>query len=517
MAAFALLLRIAATNVANILLARAAARTREIAIRLSVGARRGRLMQQLLTESAIIALAGGVFGSLLFFWALEGLIPWLLTAIPGAAPLRIDTTPDPTVFWFALGLTVVTALVFGLIPARQASRPNVQAAMKQDAADSTSGHGWLRGTLIGAQVALCTTLLIPAGLLTRALYAAHTFDPGFDHRDVMMVSVDFRGPRYENANAAIFQEQWLERVTALPGVERIALASRFPLSPGRSQTTFRLAGQREGHVVEFNAVSPEFFSVLGLPIVRGRVFTDGEIGAALVTESTARRYWPEQDAVGRLINVDGQAGHIVGIVRDAQLSQAHDAVSSYVYFPVARGTQRRISVLVRTAADVERVAAAVRAETSRMDESLVANVAPLTDNLRLLETLSEITAGTAGIVSLLGLSLAAGGVYGVVAYVVSRRRREVGVRLALGASARDVQRLILHQTLRPVAIGMLLGIVAAAAAAQLLHGVLFGVSPFDLIAFVGAPLLMVAIAAAAALLPTRRAMQVNPMSVLRAE
>jgi predicted permease len=471
----------------------------------------------MLTESAVIALAGGACGSLLFSWAFEALIPLLVAAIPGAEPLRIDTTPDRTVFWFALGLTAITAFVFGLIPALQASAPDVHAVMKRDAADATSGRGWLRGTLIGAQIALCTTLLIPAGLLSRALYAAHTFDPGFEYRGVEVVSIDLRGPHYENVRAALFQEQWLERIRALPGIRMIALTARVPLSPGRSQTTFRLGGQREGHVIDVNTVSPDFFSVLGLPVVRGRVFTDGEADAALVTESTARRYWPGRDALGQPINVDGHSRNIVGIVRDAQVSQAQDALSNYMYLPARPGPQRWISVLTRTDMDFARFAAAVRAETSRMDPSLVVNVRPLSDNLRLLETLSQITAGAAGIVSLLALSLATVGVYGVVAYVVSRRRREVGVRMALGASPRDVQRLILRETLRPVAVGLLVGSIAAGFVVQLLHRVLFGVSPFDPIAFTGAPLLMLAIAVAAASVPTRRAMRVNPMTVLRAD
>jgi ABC-type antimicrobial peptide transport system permease subunit len=289
------------------------------------------------------------------------------------------------------------------------------------------------------------------------------------------------------------------------------------LSPGRSQTTFRVGDEPEGHIVDVNAVSPGFFTVLGIPIVRGRVFTDTETDAALVTESTARRYWSGQDAIGRAITMDGRRRHIVGIVRDAQVSQAQDAIPSYMYLPATRGTQRRISVLARTRVDVDGFAAAVRTETSRMDASLVVNVQPLSDNLGMLQTLSQIAASVAGLLSLLAASLAAIGVYGVVAYVVSRRRREVGVRMALGAGARDVQRLILGQTLRPVAIGLSIGVAVAAATVRLLQSVLFGVSPYDPVAFISAPFLMLAIAVAAAFMPTRRAMRVNPMSVLRSE
>jgi predicted permease len=515
MAAFGLVLLMATANVANMLLARATGRTREIAIRLSVGATRGRLVQQLLTESAIIAVAGAACGTLLFWWSFRALIPWLLGSFPGAEAIRIDATPDATVFWLALGLAAATALLFGLVPALQASRGDIHAVSKPDGADAKGGRGWLRGALIGAQVALCTVLLIPAGLLSRALYAAHTFDPGFDHRNVAAISIDLRGPQYDNGNAALFSELWRERVSALPGVERLALASRIPLSSGRSQTTIRIDDRDERHVVDINAVSPEFFSLLDIPLVRGRLFTNGESDATLVTESTARRYWPGQDAIGRTIAIDGQRRQIVGIVRDAQLSQAQDAISNYVYLPATTSAQRGISVLARTRTAVGDLAAAIRAETSRMDAGLVVNVQPLSANLGLLQTLSQLAAGVAGVLSLLALSLATVGIYGVVSYVVSRRRREVGVRMALGACARDVQRLFLGQTLRPVTIGMSIGIAGAAAGARILQSVLFGVSPYDPLAFIGAPLIMLAIAATAALVPTRRAMRVNPMSVLR--
>jgi hypothetical protein len=289
------------------------------------------------------------------------------------------------------------------------------------------------------------------------------------------------------------------------------------VAPGRTYTTFRAGDNGEEHAVDVNSVSPDFFSVLQIPIVRGRVFADREIDTVLVTESTARRYWPGQDAIGQVIAMDGRRRHIVGIVRDTRVSQAEDAMSSYMYLPATPGTQRSISILARTHVDFGAFATAVRDETSRVDPHLVVRVQLLADSLAMLQATSQITASIAGMVSLLALGLAAIGIYGVVAYVVTRRRREVGIRMALGANVQDVRRLILRQTLRPVAVGLAIGIPMAAAAAQLLRTVLFGVTPFDVVAYLAAPLVMIAVAALATWLPTRQALRTNPITTLRSE
>ena len=245
LAAFGLVLLIACANVANLLLARAADRTKEIAVRLSVGATRGRLIQQLMTESMIISLAGGLAGSLLAWWSFQGLLGWLFSALPGTIPpLRIDAHPNLTVLWFALGLTATTALVFGLVPALQASKPDVQTVFKQESGGSGNRvGGWLRGWLTGSQVAVCMVLLISAALLLRALYAAQTIEPGFDYRDVTVVSLSLKGPGYDDRRVAAFQRQFIDRVSSLPGVESVAQVAKTPLSPGRRQTMFRLPSQ----------------------------------------------------------------------------------------------------------------------------------------------------------------------------------------------------------------------------------------------------------------------------------
>ena len=523
MAAFGLVLLIACANVANLLLGRAAGRTKEIAVRLSVGASRARLMQQLLTESLMIALAGGVGGVILAWWSFQALLLALVSAFPAIVPqVRVDAHPDLTVLGFALALTAVTALVFGVVPALQASKPDVHAVMKQDGADSGGRTaGWVRGTLIGVQVAVCMVLLISAGLLLRALYAAQTTDPGFDYRDVAVVSVGLGGPGYDDQKVRAFGQQLSEQISALPGADGLAQVSKIPLSPGRAQATFRRSPQDEGHEVDLNSVSPEYFSLIAIPIVRGRTFQaaelEGSSRAVIVTEATARRYWPGEDPIGRTIIMGSNRLEIVGVAKDAHVSHVAQTESSYMYLPAGPGAQRRLNLLVRSRSDFSALATGVRALVRELDPGVVVRVNRLEENLEFWRTGSRLIASLSGSVSLLALTLASVGVYGVVSYVVSRRRREVGIRMTLGATASDVQRLILRQTLRPVAAGMVIGIAGAAAGSRILENVLFGISPFDPMAFIGAPLFLLGVAAAAAVLPTCEALKVDPMTTLRSD
>jgi predicted permease len=521
--AFGLVLLIACANVANVLLARATRRAREIAIRVSVGATRGRLIQQLLTESMMIALAGGLAGSLLAWWSFHGLLAWVLSSLPGTIPpLRIDAQPSLNVLWFALGMSFATALLFGMVPALQASKQDVQTALKQEGG-RRGGSGWLRDALIGVQVAVCMVLLVSAGLLLRALHATQTVEPGFDYRNVAVVAYDLRGPSYDDQKVVAFQRRVLERVRSLPGVDAVALASKMPLSPGRRQTSFRLPGQEQRYEVDVNTVSPEYFSLIAIHIVRGRTFTASEredtTPAVIVTEATARRYWPGQDPMGRTVLMEGQeaAAEVIGVAKDAQVSYVGETAPSYMYLPAGPGPERRLSFLVRSQADFATLAAGVRAVTRELDPGLVARVDRLEGNLDFWRAVSRLVAGLSGSLSVLALVLASVGIYGVVSYVVSSRRREVGIRMALGASAYDVLSLILRQTLRPVVAGALMGIGGAAAASQILQSVLFGVSRLDPIAFLGATVFLLGVATAASLLPTREALRIDPVTVLRYE
>ena len=523
--AFGLVLLIACANVANLMLARAAGRAREIAVRVSVGASRARLLQQLLTESLIIALSGGLAGSLLAWWSFQALLAWLLSSLPDGIPhLRIDANPDATVLTFGLALTAITALAFGLIPALKASRPDLHNAMKLEGSAATSRTGWMRGVLIGAQVAVCMVLLISAALLLRALHVAQTLDPGFDYADVATVELELRDPSYTDTKLQMFRQQMLERVGALPGVRDVALVSKLPMTPGHHQTSFRVPGQNQDHEFDFNTVSGSYFSALRIPIVRGRSFSavdhQGIQRTAIIPEATARRYFPGQDPLGHSLLMWAGPGNqvaleIVGVAADVRIAPDAEVTTSYVYVPASDRGERRLRLVVRTVEDRRGIAAEVRTIVRELDPTLVVRVGKLEDTLEFWRARSRLVAGLAGSLSLLALVLSCLGVYGVVSWLVARRRREVGIRMTLGANARSVQGLVLRQTLRPVMAGALLGMAGAAAASRALESVLFGVSPWDPVAFLGAPLVLIGVAAAATLLPTRAALRVDPVAALR--
>lgn len=524
--AFGLVLVIACANVANLLLARAADRAKEIAVRLSVGASRRRLVQQLLTESAIIALAGGAIGTLLAAWSFQGLPALVLSSIPGSLPLlRSEPYPSAGVFLFAFALTMVTAVLFGMAPALQASRPDVQTALKQDSAGAGRRSGvWLRSLLVGVQVVVCTVLLVSAALLGRGLYSVLTLEPGFEYEKVAVVSLDLRASGYDAARSAAFHRQVIGRIGALPGVEGLAQAAAAPLSPENRRSTFRVPGQ-PSHQINLNEVSPTYFSVVAIPILRGRTFTEQELTDAsrvvIVSQATARRFWPGSDPIGqtfiRLHEKKEIPLTVIGVAQDAHVVSLGTAEPSYVYLPVTPRVQNQLRLMVRSQLPFASLASSVRAAAHGLDPNLLVRVNRLEENLDTWRTLSRMVASLAGSLSLLALVLASIGVYGVVSYVVSRRLREVGIRMMLGATIRDVYALILRQTLRPVAVGVTLGIVLAAAAAQVLRAVLFGISPLDPIAFIGASVFLLTIATLAGFIPLRRAMNADPVTTLRYE
>jgi predicted permease len=521
---FGLVLLIACANVANLMLARATARQREMAIRLSVGAGRWRLIRQLLTESLMLALMGGVSGSVLAFWSFEALSNFVISHLPHGTPeLALNLTPDLRVLGYALLLTVITGVVTGLAPALQASRADVNTGLKEgDGGLGSGGGGWLRHSLVAVQVAVCMILLIAAGLLLRGLYFAQTVDPGFTMSGITVASMDLRTQGYKEEPAAAIERRLKEKVAALPGVDGIAEARQTPLNDNHWVTNFSVPGKPAEYDIEDNAVSQGYFSMIGIPIVRGRDFTEQEVrtgaNVAIVTETTARKFWPGEDPIGKILRQGGTADlQIVGVVRDAQVSHLGEAAKLYVYLPAGPKEQSRLQLMIHGGGGFAAVAAGVRSAAADVDPDVLVDVTKFEDNLENWRVPARIVAGLSGSLGALALLLAGVGVYGVVSYAVSRRTREIGIRMTLGADGRDVMRMMLRQSMRPVLIGGAIGIAACAGVSWVLSSLLFGISAHDPIAFAFVPAFLLGIALLASYVPARRATKVNPVVALRYE
>lgn len=520
---FGLVLLIACANVANLMLARATARQREMAIRRSVGAGRWRLIRQLLTESLMLALMGGAAGSILAFWSFDALSNFVISHLPHGTPeLALNLTPDLRVLGYALLLTVITGVVSGLAPALHASRADVNTAWKEGDSQFGTRGSWLRHSLVGVQVAVCMILLIAAGLLLRGLYFAQTVDPGFTMSNITVASMDLRTQGYQEEPAAAIERRLKEKVAALPGVDSVVEARQTPLNDNHWMTNFSIPGKPEEYDIEDNAVSQGYFSMIGIPIVRGRDFTEQEVrtgaNVAIVTETTARKFWPNEDPIGKILREGGTADlQIVGVVRDAQVSHLGETPKLYVYLPAGPKEQSRLQLMIHGGGGFAAIAAGVRSAAADVDPEVLVDVTKFEDNLENWRVPARIVAGLSGSLGALALLLAAVGVYGVVSYAVSRRTREIGIRMTLGADGRDVMGLLLRQSMRPVLIGGAIGIVCCAGVSWVLSSILFGISAHDPIAFLFVPAFLVGIALLASYVPARRATKVNPVVALRCE
>jgi predicted permease len=525
MAAFGLVLLIACANVANLLLARGTARGHEIGMRLSLGATRARIVRQLLTESMVISIAGGLLGSLLALWSFQALVALAVPALlPPGLPITLawDFSPDERVLWFAAMVTFATGILFGLVPALHVSKPDVLSVVRQDAAGGGNrrGGGRLRGTLVGVQVAMCMTLMIAAGLLLRGLYATYSVDPGFEYRNVASLVLESMFDGYGPEEYEALLQRLTAEVGALPGVEVVARTDRDPLGDDMAMIAIRRPDESEDEArrVQINRVTPDYFSVIGLPIVRGRTFTESEVvGPAaerpvIVTETTARNFWPGGDPIGRTLLLGDETLQVVGVAADAQVTAIGEIDPYYVYAPGGSG-----ALLVRSRIGFAATASGIRGAVRALDPSLVATVLPLEANLGWSRGIAGTVSGLSGGLGVLALVLAAVGIYGVVSYTVARRHREIGIRMALGASSRDVLGLVLRGTMRPVVIGAVIGITAAAAVSGVLSSVLFGVSPADPLGIGGAALFVLAVALAAGLLAAGPAVRTDPARTLRSE
>jgi predicted permease len=525
LAAFGLVQLIACANVANLLLARASARHKEIALRLSIGASRWRLVRQLLTESLLLSMLGGALGSLFAFWSFASITQFVTSHLPHMfSTLAVNVAADFRVLGYALALTFVTGVLFGLIPALQSSRFDLNTALKEDGAKSGPGKKsgrFLRNTLVGAQITVCMILLLAAGLLLRGLYYAQTVDPGFEMKDVAAAFLYPKAQGYDENRSTAFMGRLRERFVGLPGVSEIAQAECAPLSHDFSADYMTVPGRLDRVLIEYNHVTPAYFSVVGIPIVRGRDFRPDETEDApgiIVTESTARRLWPGADPLGKTLRQDtGREYSVIGVAKDAQVSHLGDVNAPYLYFPAGPQDNVRTYVLVRFAGSFTPVGKGIREAVRLLDPDMPVDVVRLEDYLEVWRSPSRIVAALSGALGALAVLLASIGVYGMVSYSVSRCVHEIGIRMALGADRSEVMKLVLKQAMRPVLIGGFAGVVACAAVSHVLSSMLFGLSAHDPITFISVPLLLLLVALVASYIPARRAMRVDPIVALRYE
>ncbi len=515
-----LVLLIACTNLANMLLVRMSTRARELATRLALGAHRGTLIRQLLVESLLLATMGGAVGLLIAWWTVQ----WLgRIHLPTPVPIQFDLSMDWRVLTFTCAVSLATVLFFGLLPALQATRLNPATILKEEmgAGRGRSGNR-LRKVFVVAQLTLSMLLLMFAGLLMRSLRNAGEIDPGFKVENGLALSVDLGIKNYSATEAYLLFDQLLERVRNLPGVARVTLASRLPLSSGNSQVDARLPGGKEWDGIDTNVVDPEYFRLMGINLLRGRVFTPQDDEDAprvvVVSEAMARRYWPKAQALGQRVEILGAKGdaEVVGVVADSSYRNLKEEPIPFIYRAYRQDYEPAMVILVRTAQEPRQVIAPVRRALHELDADLpVYDVKTLRDHLKDSVLTAQLAARLLGVLGLLTLVLAGLGVYGVMAYSVSQRTHEIGLRMSIGARQGDILRMLLIQGLRLVMVGIGLGVVLAFALTRFASSFLYGISSTDPLTFVGISVLLAAISLFAVFVPARRAMRLDPQMALR--
>lgn len=530
LAAVGLVLLIACVNVANLLLAHASGRAKEIALRAALGAGRARLIRQLLTESLLLAMAGGAAGIALGYVAARVFTRFAPPEIPRVNEIRIDTT----VLLISFAASVLTGILFGLAPASRASRVDLNDALKS-LGKSTEGRSrvGLRGVLAAGELALAFVLVVGAGLLGKSFVRLMNVNPGYDPHNVLTLGAYVYGSRYQAkpANEIALYDNVMTTLRATPGVESAAMVSTLPLSSfdrrGLHIQDRHLANESDAPSADTYSITPDYFRVMRIPVKRGRAFTSQDRGGAsltaIVSESCARMLWPHEDAIGKHIQLGGRDdtkpfATIIGIVGDIRQYGLDRAPNMEAYIPLAQNTDFGYQMVIRTTADPREFERAVRDAFAAADKTQpVFNVKPLESYLS--STLAErtFTLALLGLFGALALALAAVGIYGVISYTVSLRTREVGIRIALGARGADVLKMVLRQGLMLAGAGLGVGLVASLAVTRFLSSLLYEVQPTDLATSLGVALLLMLVALAASYIPARRATKVDPMVALHLE
>jgi predicted permease len=524
----ALVLLIACANLANLLLARASGRQREVAVRVSLGADRRQLLGQFLTESTVLSLAGGAAGLLLAFWAqhvLWSMRPAFLTA--NVVTLALDWR----VLAFTVVISVATGVLFGLAPAMHASRADLVNGLKERSVQpggSTRGFS-LRNALVVGQVALSLVALLAAGLFLRSLANAQRIDPGFEPTRLAVLSFDLAAQGYNEERGREFLRQVRDRMGAMPGVEAVTFGTSVPLSGGGPARTVFLEGQdatdrRNGRFVQLNTIDAGYFKTMSIPLKRGRDFADTDRPESprvvIVNETMTRQFWPGEDAIGKRFRFYGQQdlNEVVGVARDIKYNFIGEAPQPFAYLPLRQLWDGGLTLHVRTTGDPAAVMGTVRQELQQRDRSM-----PITNVFTVREVFAQslwaprMSAILLGIFALLSLTLAVIGLYGLMAYEVSQRTREMGIRVALGANRHHVLGLVVRHAMTLALTGIALGLSLAFVASRFIASLLYDVSPTDVVTYVVIPLILTLAALAASYLPARRATRVDPVIALRFE
>lgn len=528
-----LLLLIACANVANLQLAQSAARRREIAVRMALGAGGVRIARQLLAESALLAAVGGAAGAVLAVWGTDALV----AALPeNMLPSVVEIKVDWRVLTFAFGAAIATGLLFGLAPAWQARKVDVNSTLKEGGDKGGAARGRLRGALVVAEVALSLALLAGAGLLTRTFANLMSVAPGFDPRGVLTLQVALDGPRYDTAQeAAAFYRDALERIGRLPGVEAAAVTNKLPLDWQFRMPVVLPEKPDQAHMTQFRMISPDYFRAMKISLRQGRAFSDSDNAAAppviIVNEAFAQRFFDGQNPLARQVTVRRDATHqVIGVVADVKQEGLDTAPPPMVFVPIPQVSDRLMAVIRTFTPSYFTIrATGARGLPAGLADAVKREIAAVDATLALsrIHSMEEVVGRSiasqrfnmslVGLFAGLGLLLAGVGVYGVVSYSVAQRTNEIGVRIALGARAVDVVGLVLKQGLTLAAIGVAIGLAASFALTRLMKGLLFGVSAADPLTFAVISSLLIGVALAAALVPARRAAKVDPMAALRRE
>jgi predicted permease len=525
-------LLIVVANVANLLMARATVRARELAIRAALGAGRRVLVRQLLTESVLLAVVGGVFGVLLAFWGVDLILALEPGEIPRVAPIAVNGQA----LSFAVGLSVLTGLLFGIVPAWQASRPELQHTLK-DATRGTTGDGHrhvARMGLVLAEVALSLVLLVGAGLLFRSLMHLLDVPLGFSSARITTMQVAPTGEGYRSPEQALaYWDTVQERLQAVPGVEKVALTNSVPMSGSIRILSYNVAGKPElppnqSPLSHYAQVSPGYFATLGIPILQGREFERGDATinprAVVVNEAMARREWPGENPIGQRITFgpgpDDQPEwlDVVGVVGNVRQYGVDQEPVPITYQPHTAAATQPLTIMVRAAGDPASVAGAVRAALQGVDSALpITRMRPLDEVIGASLTQRRFNMTLLAVFAGIALVLAIAGIYGTVSYAVAQRTQELGIRAALGATRADVLRLVLWDGLKPVALGLALGLVGAFILRRTLDRLVFGVTTSDPATFIALPVLLAVVAIIASLIPALRAARIDPMTALRVD